>query len=126
MARQWAWILGLALLGAGQARAAEHVIRFGSDHGTEAVTVDVGEVVRWDGDFLAHPLVSDADLHSTVRDGSTFALMFRRPGIYRYHCANHPDAGGTIRVGAALTRVWHTDCWHGRGCWDGCGDCCVW
>ena len=59
-----------------------------------SVFITVGDTVTWQGDFSAHPLVSDDALWTTPSTGNTFNHTFLQAGTYRFHCAIHGGLGG--------------------------------
>ena len=85
--------------------AVTHTIEFGGLLGSvyqpSQLFIAPGDSVRWQGEFLFHPLASDTGLWTTVSSGSEFTFTFSDPGVYSYHCTVHGLFGmtGTITVG---------------------------
>jgi plastocyanin len=66
-----------------------------------AVTVHVGDTVRWTNhDDLPHNVVSeDKSFKSKTLDtDENFSYTFSRPGAYGYYCSIHPKMTGKIVV----------------------------
>ena len=84
------------------AGAATAIVQFGdalgNNYGPSTVTINVGDIVEWRGDFSAHPLVSDGGLWGTVSSGSAFSFTFNSAGTYTYHCQVHQALGMTGEV----------------------------
>ena len=68
----------------------------------DSVVIAAGQSVRWvNQDPVAHTVTFEsADVPSSgdVPRHGTFAATFDRPGVYRYHCAPHPEMKGVVVV----------------------------
>jgi plastocyanin len=73
------------------------------------VTIEPGEQVTWNGDFVSHPLRQTAGPSSSTAlqggfqasSGSTFSLTFATAGTFYYFCNFHGVAfnmRGTVAV----------------------------
>lgn len=90
-----------------QAFAAEHIITFpGFAYSPNTLTVEVGDVVTWNGNFSTHPLESvtvpqgaDTFFNNT---GTTFSYTIAIPGTYTFHCTIHSVMTGTITANASV------------------------
>ena len=74
----------------------------GNNYSPAQVTINVGDTVKWQGNFSVHPLVSDDGLWATVSGGSVFSFTFTSPGTFRFHCQVHEALGmsGQVTVSA--------------------------
>ncbi len=87
--------------------AVEHIITFpGFAYSPNALTVEVGDIVTWEGDFSFHPLESvsvpqgaDSFFNNT---GNTFSYNIAIPGTYTFHCTLHSVMTGTITASASV------------------------
>jgi plastocyanin len=102
----WAVLL-LTLMSFGSANAATHTIMFGNDfqYTPSQLSVQVGDVITWEGNFSAHPLQFDevpagATMPQNVTSGTTFSYTVEVAGSYAYHCMFHGSAGGGGMAGA--------------------------
>ena len=65
------------------------------------LTVSAYTTVEWTNkDSCTHTVSSDACLFGSgdILPGGNFSYMFVKPGIYKYHCRDHPMEKGTIIV----------------------------
>lgn len=66
------------------------------------ITIDIGDAIKWDNqDATAHTTTSTnpAGLWGhTLAWGESFTRLFKKEGIYQYHCNFHPAMTGTITV----------------------------
>jgi plastocyanin len=98
----YAAILGLGMVGGGQAMAAGAPVKianFTFDPGT--VTVKVGTTVTWvNDDDIPHLVVAvDGKFRSSALDtDNKFSQTFSTPGTFQYFCALHPRMTGKIIV----------------------------
>jgi plastocyanin len=103
------WLLRASFLAlvivAPRAYATAHVINFGGalgeSYSPSSLTATVGDTIRWEGTFSAHPLSSTtiptgaADWHNDA--GTTFDYVIAIPGTYNYQCDFHaPDMVGSF------------------------------
>jgi len=103
------WLLRVSLMAlaifAPRAHATVHVVSFGGalgeSYSPNSLTATVGDTIRWQGTFSAHPLSSTtipqgaAGWHSG--DGTTFDYVISVPGTYNYQCDFHaPDMVGSF------------------------------
>ena len=68
-----------------------------------SVDVRVGEAVqwKWDDGTVAHTVTSDdGSFASGEKTTGEFRQTFDRAGTYSYHCENHPEMKGTVKVGS--------------------------
>lgn len=67
-----------------------------------AITIDIGDAVKWDNqDGFTHTTTSTdpAGLwNKTLLGGESYSRVFKKEGVYRYHCTIHPSMTGTITV----------------------------
>ena len=66
-----------------------------------AVTIKPGETVAWENSSdRDHQIVADEQhfKSGTIKPGKSWRHTFESPGTYRYHCALHPRAKGTVKV----------------------------
>lgn len=66
------------------------------------VAIRAGETVRWENaSDRDHQIVAEeqAFKSGTIKPGKTWSYTFPSPGTYRYHCALHPRAKGSVKVG---------------------------
>jgi plastocyanin len=93
----------LSLLWGFSAQATTHVVQFGGALGftysPSSFSAQVGDTVKWEGDFTMHPLSSTtipATAASwTSTSGSTFSYVIKVAGTYDYHCDFHFSIGMT-------------------------------
>ncbi len=97
---------GVALLGAGSARAEAAAAVSVNFHAfaPPLLRVAVGTTVTWTNeDDTPHNIVSTAEpraFRSGVLDtGESFAFRFATPGTHGYYCSLHPTMQGSIVVG---------------------------
>jgi plastocyanin len=87
----------LALIISSSSFATTHLIKFGGTVGMmyspDSVNAQVGDTIRWEGDFSFHPLVSlsvpSGASPLVISTGTFFLLTQLKPGDYRYHCDVH-------------------------------------
>ena len=66
------------------------------------INARVGEAVLWkweDGDVAHTVTADDGSFDSGEKTTGEFRRTFDRPGAYSYHCENHPEMTGTVKVG---------------------------
>lgn len=90
-----------------QALAVEHVITFpGFAYNPAEITVEVGDIITWNGNFGTHPLESvnvPAGAQSFFNNtGTTFSYTIEVPGNYTYHCTIHSVMTGIIMANASV------------------------
>ena len=94
-----------------------HVIQFGGavgfNYSPKTMTVAVGDVVEWIGDFTIHPLSS-----STIPVGASafqcavgtqFQYVVQVAGTHNYYCTNHGGADGSGMAGSFTAVVTGVD-----------------
>ena len=65
------------------------------------VAVKAGETVRWENaSDRDHQIVAQEQAFKSgmIKPGKTWSFTFESPGTYRYHCALHPRAKGSVKV----------------------------
>ncbi|OGO29561.1 MAG: hypothetical protein A2Z16_06985 [Chloroflexi bacterium RBG_16_54_18] len=69
------------------------------------IYITAGDTVNWQGNFTAHPLVSDDGLWAMISSGGSFDFVFQNPGDYLYHCNIHAGMGmrGEVIVTGPIT-----------------------
>lgn len=74
--------------------------------------INAGTVVMWKNkDSQTHTVVGDqlADLRSkSITLGKVHTFLFDKPGMYTYHCGEHPMENGTVEVleqGASISSM---------------------
>lgn len=86
-----------------QSSAITHIITFGGSVGfaysPNPLSVQVGDTIRWEGDFSTHPL-SSVTIPSGAQtwhmgSGTTFSYPVKVAGEYQYHCDAHFTFGMT-------------------------------
>jgi len=90
-------VTGTLLIPSSELRATTHVILFGGavgfNYSPNTLTVNVGDTVRWQGDFPIHPLSSTtipAGAASwSVSSGTVFSYPVAIAGTYDYRCDFH-------------------------------------
>jgi plastocyanin len=109
-------VMFLSLSSFGSAKAATHIIIFGGEVGLtyspNALDVQVGDVITWQGDFSMHPLhfeiVPDgATKPADVTSGDAFSYTVEVAGQYGYYCNFHKLSGmigGFQTAGASVDR----------------------
>jgi plastocyanin len=61
--------------------------------------VRVGQQVRWNGSFAAHPLdAEDGDTPNPIATHVEGLVVFSTPGTFGYHCGFHAQMKGAVRV----------------------------
>lgn len=103
-------LLAIALISLKPAFSAEYTIQFGGATGMrydpDSLHVNVGDIITWVGDFLAHPLASttvpDGAQPFSKNTGTEFSITIQFPGTYRFHCSSH-FFDGKIVATQALT-----------------------
>ena len=110
---QYFTIIFILFLFASTMHATTHVIQFGGSSGLEYspnnLSVSVGDTIKWEGDFSAHPLSSTsipagaASFHQG--SGSVFVYVIEVAGTYQYQCDFHASLGMTGTITATLTGV---------------------
>lgn len=101
------FVLPAVLLGP-PVRAATHIVKFGGSAGFKYVPASfsaaVGDTVRWEGDFIVHPLSSTTIPQGSqswhVSSGGSFSYIIPVPGVYYYKCDLHSGMTGDFRAGA--------------------------
>ena len=66
-----------------------------------SVTIKAGETVGWENSSdRDHQIVADEKQFKsgTIKPGKGWRHTFESAGTYRYHCALHPRAKGTVTV----------------------------
>lgn len=66
------------------------------------VYINAGDIVNWQGNFVAHPLVSEDGLWATRSTGASFNFTFSNPGSFRYYCNQHGGPGGMGMSGQVI------------------------
>ena len=68
----------------------------------DSVVITAGQSVGWiNRDQVAHTVTFESGGVQSSGDmaaGGTFVAAFARPGVYRYHCAPHPNMKGVVVV----------------------------
>jgi plastocyanin len=76
-----------------------HVIKFGGRKYTpKTLTVNVGDVIEWQGDFSEHTLSlikapTGAPVFKNIDKGRSFQYTVKVAGYYYYQCDDHVDEG---------------------------------
>jgi len=73
----------------------------GIHYRADTVTVAAGEAVRWvNADPLVHTVAFDdgSGTSADIPQNGTFTFRFDRPGVYPYHCTQHPFMKGVVIV----------------------------
>lgn len=95
-----------------QTKAATHTIVFGVDgqlvYSPSELTVAVGDIITWEGDFSLHPLrftavPVGASVPNDVTTGTSFSYTVEVAGAYNYVCVFHGSMGmtGSFTTGTA-------------------------
>ena len=66
-----------------------------------SVTIKAGETLGWqNASDRDHQIVADDKQFKsgTIKPGKTWSFTFQTAGTFRYHCALHPRAKGTVKV----------------------------
>ena len=77
----------------------QHVVKFsGKKYSPNTLTVNIGDVITWQGDFSEHPLSlisapKGAATFSHIQKGSSYSYTVHVAGNYRYECDMHADEG---------------------------------
>lgn len=96
-----------------QSSATTHIITFGGSVGfaysPNQLSVQVGDTIRWEGDFSTHPL-SSVTIPSGAQtwhmgSGTVFSYPVKVAGEYQYHCDVHFTIGMTGTFTASNTAV---------------------
>jgi plastocyanin len=93
--------------------AANHVVQFGGGLGLRyspsSFSATVGDTVKWQGDFAAHPLSSTSVPSGAqtwhVTSGTSFSYPITVAGSYAYHCDIHVSSGMTGSFTASESSV---------------------
>ena len=104
MIRIVAALVVLMALGTSSIKATTHIVNFGGSLGDsyepEAMKVNVGDTIIWQGSFSKHPLTltkapsGAAGIHH-IDSGSSYRYVVTIPGSYEYQCDKHADDGMT-------------------------------
>lgn len=81
--------------------AAAEVKMTGIHYRADTVTVNAGETVRWvNADPVVHTVAFDdgSGTSAEIPQNGTFEFRFDRPGVYPYHCTQHPFMRGVVVV----------------------------
>ena len=81
----------------------------GSEFIPAALTINVGDTVRWTNhDAMPHRVMNTDDefLSDTLAPGESFEHVFLTEGSYLYLCFIHPDEMGEIHVGVSSESEW--------------------
>jgi plastocyanin len=103
------FILSLFILAA-PSQAATHTITFANfSYTPQALQASVGDVIRWEGDFQAHPLeslnVPNGAAPFSHSEGTSFEYTITVAGNYAYRCTNHFTQGMVGGFNAAESSV---------------------
>lgn len=68
-----------------------------------AITVKQGAKVSWTNqDSTAHTVTENDGQHGPsappLNPGQTYSFSFKKTGVFRYHCAIHPEMTGSVTV----------------------------
>lgn len=97
--------------------ATQHIIQFGGAAGfaysPNAMQVNVGDTIVWQGDFTGHPLSSTAvpagAATFTMKTGTSFIYVVQAVGQYNYRCDFHfslnPPMIGSFTAVAAGVKI---------------------
>ncbi len=100
------------LVGCGSGGSEVLVTMQGNAYHPDAVTVSVGQTVKWvNKDQTAHSVMSDKFDNTPPKSvgpnemasgpmgpGATYQITFTAPGTYKYHCMIHGYMHGTVIV----------------------------
>src|SRR3954470_6638050 len=90
-------VLGAGLALAGPAAAADQTIAFQNySYSATPTTIKTGDTATFNGSFMSHPLVWDANNFATTNTGSSRSFSFSQPGTYLYHCQIHAQTQGMV------------------------------
>jgi plastocyanin len=93
--------------------ATTHVVQFGGNFGLayspNSFSAKVGDTVKWEGDFVLHPL-SSTTIPATapswhMGSGTSFTYVITVPGTYSYQCDVHVSFGMTGSFTASESSV---------------------
>lgn len=91
----------LRLIPSAEGAAAAEVRMSGIHYRADTVTVKAGEAVRWvNTDPVFHTVAFDdgSGTSADIPQNGSFTFRFDRPGIYPYHCTQHPFMKGVVIV----------------------------
>ncbi len=99
-------IVGVAVIGAGIALAADHAVAIsGFSFSPAQITIAVGDTITWtNSDAQAHTASADDgawDAGPLLGNGGTRSVTFEQAGTFPYHCDIHPTMTGTVTVQGA-------------------------